>query len=411
MMRVPWSLSWLVLCIAAATSAAVLGERATTTTTSAAEVVGGVSWDPVIQWGARCAAFRPINQSAAGADACSSSFAVSIATSAGIRACMGYGRDVVFSAQTVWDCYGWRPAAAAQGCLTGMGETWMSALPQGGGTLFSESVVPHHGVVGPLNVSACPSGGSSSGRPHVPSSAADAIIITEKEEAVVGGVPFTATRHIVKGQMLWELIMQEVQDNGPVVGILELTAEELQSLTDKRHYYGEDGGGGMFLTATASLDSPNRILEHAVVVYGWGSTAADGDFWRVQSSLGGRVKAARDLLSARGWYSFTTADPCLVFINSQHGCSGGKEAQDDDDGSMIVIAAQQQRTVDILIFSLSGVALTVLCCYALLIPCCVYLWWRCHTNPDGLMSDDDDEDEERAGSRNPAAAAAGHILC
>jgi hypothetical protein len=244
-----------------------------TTTTTPSNYDTRKNWDS-------CISFMPVDQGS-----CNGCVAASLSSIMGIRACIRDGRNIRFSAQQIWDCYG-------GSCEHGVNmDNFIFAM------LYSQRsenmllVSSNYTSILPSNISDCKT--------------------TESREKIesISSYRETWLDLLDSGQKM----KNEIFDNGPVISILYLTSSEMNLFSNWAD-----------LSETKVLDklpltTESRDHIHAVSVIGWGNRTSDGTFyWIILNSFGAKWgnKGVGNIPRGFGsleheWYSVvSTPVPC-----------------------------------------------------------------------------------------------------
>ena len=230
------------------------------------------SYDSRSLWKEHCTGFSVIHNQGN----CSSCCAMALSSAISARECMRDGRDIVYSAQQIWDCVG---ESASATCNDG---AYLDNLIRslGRGVHSSQSLIQgncSHYSDRDVNTSMCKvsfdqCAQDPDGSPQIEGSVFYDLMW-------FGGNPdfgaWTASKSM----------MTEIFTNGPVVTVISLTTVEYllfsedSYLKNKRVLVPE-------LVSNNSLP-PSPIIRHCLMVYGWGQDEVTGlNYWLVQNSWG-----------------------------------------------------------------------------------------------------------------------------
>lgn len=261
-----------------------------------------VAYDPRANWSS-CISFHPEDQGS-----CNGCAAASLSSALGIRACIRDGRNIRFSAQQIWDCYG-------GSCENGVNiENFMFALLYGQRSDTMLRVLPRD--ISHLNYSILPSNISEC---KSTSSTENIVSISYHKEwwrdlLNNRGEFRNATNSIQNMQ-------REILENGPITSILYLTSTEMNLFSRWRDLSETKVLKGL----PPTIEARNHM--HAVTVIGWGNSTTDGTlYWKILNSFGenwgnkgiGNIQGGFGL-AEHEWYSVSsTPIPCSA--QDDHDC-------------------------------------------------------------------------------------------
>lgn len=302
-------------------------------------------YDTMKEWG-HCVAFMPENQGT-----CNACAAASLATTLGIRACIHNGKNLRFSSQQLWDCYGGL-------CESGVKiEDFLFEIVYGAMAPYMLSPLPLNAsnslAPGPIensNISMCKLAYKGGGQDRI------AAISEHKEEWLFNSLqdPQNFTQN-TPGHSIRSMQF-EIIESGPIVAILYLTPIEVGAFTDWRH---KDSNEIFPPPSTKRNTGASRTQLHAVSVVGWGMDKSTNTFyWKILNSFGkswgangtGNIAGDFGLIGSR-WYSALSASPIIgVECDSdKDGCSDDLDNKKKDE---MIVLVEQRKTASTTIFQI-----------------------------------------------------------
>lgn len=238
-------------------------------------------FDSSVGWEA-CLGFSVIRDQAN----CSSCCPMAVSNALSARECVNNHRNILFSAQQIWDCSG--PSASAT-CDKG---------------LHLNSMLEAMGRSGHFNKVLIPDSCSSYNDSWEASSArcvsshyecGESVSIRVQGYISLAGEVFSGNGEFA-ALMAMQSLMTEIYVNGPVVGVLSLTKPDFLRFSNigSREDY--------IFWPNASLSASPIHIHHCIMIYGWGEDSLTGKkYWLIQNSygkawgIGGRAKIIRGL--------------------------------------------------------------------------------------------------------------------
>ena len=258
---------------------------------------------------------------------CNSCAAMALASTLGIRTCIRDGRNVRFSPQRIWDCYG---GSCDQGVLM---QDFMYAIMYS--TIKDLVMLVHSGddVMMPSNRSKCIK--------HSTTRVDRVDTISYHKEwwisALIG----------IRGT---QSIQLEIIENGPVIGILRLTKSEFDSFVLWKDKLDND----VFIPKNSLTEARDYL--HAVTLIGWNVDNETKQFyWKILNSFGqqwgkngtGNIPLGFGSVE-REWYSVYSSP--LACNASEELCIEPvvfqKNSLDDEIFTTLSIKAKKQNAMD-----------------------------------------------------------------
>lgn len=239
-------------------------------------------YDSSVGW-EECLGFSTIQDQGS----CSSCCAMAVSSVLSARECMRDARNVLFSAQQIWDCTG-----EGNWGNCGVGVDFSSMInSMANSAMSSQILIPNSCssyTAKDYNSSAC--GHSYGGCVDLSRSLQQTPLLPQADISTFlyssvyanelgngrggGGVA-------ISGKNGARALMAEIWINGPVVAVLKISSSDF-------HLFERLDKDAIFVPNASSLNlEPNSGLQHCVMVYGWGVDRKTGqNYWLIQNSYG-----------------------------------------------------------------------------------------------------------------------------
>ena len=237
---------------------------------------------------------------------CSSCCAMALSSALSARECMRDKRNVVYSAEQIWDCAG--PSSSAT-CATGsILDNLISAL--GRGIYSAKGLIKN-------NCSLYSDREASTGTCETSfrNCSADPDGPSQIEGSVFYDLTWFSGNPEFGAWAASRSMMSEILANGPVVSVISLTANELILFNSKTYLRNKT-----VFVPDVSNSTQIPPFRHCLMVYGWGQDTVTGlNYWLVQNSWGeswadggtARILRGMNLLETEWRGVSTSPRPCI----------------------------------------------------------------------------------------------------
>ena len=261
---------------------------------------------------------------------CNSCAAVALANSLSIRSCIRDGRNVRFSAQRIWDCYG---GSCDEGVVM---ENFLFTIMYGDKKNLVMDFYPKIKVMQLSNISTCVKNSKMKDE-RIDTISSHKEWWSALENVKVGERNPNETSKSVQS------IQLEIIKNGPVIAILRLTAIEMLSFSD----WVTDSDTRVFQMDASLVESESFDRLHAVTIIGWGVDNESGKFyWKILNSFGptwgkegiGNVPLGFGSLEHEWYAVYSSPVTC-------HGASSSDETSCVDEPAILNVTENQDDII------------------------------------------------------------------